>query len=193
MKKNNLKTKTLEYKRWCSMKARCYAPSCKNTGRYQKLGIKVCDRWLHSFENFLEDMGRMPAPNYSVERINIEGDYCPENCRWIPKNEQSKNTSKNKWFTYKGKTQILSDWANELGLHYDTLHHRVTDGGMSFEEAIKLGNTPKKYITIDGKSQYISDWCKEKGLSLSAVYTYISRHNISAKDALLHYIKLKEG
>ena len=64
-----------EYRIWQAMKARCYAPSCRNVGRYQKIGIKVCERWLHSFDNFLEDMGPMPEGKYSIERIDTEKDY----------------------------------------------------------------------------------------------------------------------
>lgn len=186
-----LKTQMHEYKIWCGMKARCYAPSFKNIGRYQRIGIKVCDRWLYSFENFLEDMGRMPADNYSIERIDVNGDYCPENCCWIPKNDQAKNTSLCVRITYNGETKILSEWAEEFGLKYDTLHHRIVDGGMSFEEAIKLGNKPKRYVEINSKSQYMSDWCEEIGVSRAAIYSWKYKHNATAKEAVLHYMKLK--
>ena len=80
-----------EYRIWRAMKARCYSPCNQNDGYYQKENIQVCDRWKNSFQNFLEDMGKIPSNDYSIERIDYRKDYCPENCKWIKFSEQSKN------------------------------------------------------------------------------------------------------
>lgn len=77
---------------WASMKTRCENPNRESWDRYGGRGIKVCERWS-SFQNFLSDMGERPA-GYSIDRIDPNGDYCPENCRWIPMENQSKTTER---------------------------------------------------------------------------------------------------
>ena len=188
MNKHELK----EYRIWKAMKSRCYAPCNKNMGYYQKDNITVCDRWRYSFENFIADMGKIPGENYSIDRIdNLKG-YSPENCRWIPFSKQSRNRRNIINITYQNETRPLKEWARLLGLNYFTLFSRIKDG-MPFEEAVRLGSTPKRYIEINGKSQYMSDWCKEIGVTPTAIYSWKHKHGATAKEAVLHYMKLKEG
>jgi hypothetical protein len=80
-----------EYNSWAGMKQRCYYEKHIGFKHYGARGIKVCDRWLDSYENFLIDMGRKPGPEYSIDRINVNGNYEPSNCRWATNKEQIKN------------------------------------------------------------------------------------------------------
>lgn len=89
-------TNTSEYKIWKSMRQRCYKESAKNYKNYGGRGIKVCERWMKSFDNFIEDMGRRPSPKHSIERVNNDGNYEPDNCIWIPIGDQNKNKRKRK-------------------------------------------------------------------------------------------------
>lgn len=131
----NKRTNPREYRIWCAMKSRCYAPSNANMGHYQELGIQVCDRWRHSFQAFMEDMGECPN-DCSIDRIDGHGDYEPQNCRWATVAEQARNRSLTRWFTLGGETMCLKDWADKFGIDYNVLHHRMSRYGYSFEEAI---------------------------------------------------------
>jgi hypothetical protein len=73
------------------MKTRCYNEKAPKYPNYGGRGIKVCDRWLHSFENFLADMGPKPGPEYSIDRKENDGDYEPGNCRWATPTQQAQN------------------------------------------------------------------------------------------------------
>lgn len=121
---------TPEFNIWSMMKNRCTNPNCNRHQFYKDKGIKVCDRWLgtEGFAHFIEDMGMRPGPEYSVDRIDNNGDYCPENCRWATKKEQSNNQSRNILIEYKGKTQTLALWCDELGLNYKRVWRRLKDG-----------------------------------------------------------------
>lgn len=80
-----------EYYTWQSVKQRCTNCNATSYENYGGRGIKVCDRWFNSFANFLEDMGDAPTKNHSIERVNVNGDYEPNNCIWIPLAEQKFN------------------------------------------------------------------------------------------------------
>lgn len=123
-----------EYRAWLAMKARCYAPSTTK-GYYKENNIQVCERWLHSFDNFMDDMGKCPD-RYSLDRIDNLKDYSPDNCRWASWDTQARNKSNSRIFTHDGKTMCLRDWATYLDINYYTLNKRINAYGYSFEDAI---------------------------------------------------------
>lgn len=178
MKKRDIK----EYRIWLAMKARCYAPSQKDSGYYQQDGIQVCDRWKDSYENFIADMGMMPSPDCSIERIDNAKDYCPENCIWIPQAFQQKNRRNVPMYEHNGKRMCLKDWSRELGISYETIRGRLRRGH-SFEDAIKE-DLYERLVSIGGKTQTVMEWCVEFGLNSGDVYSRINR-GWSKTDAIL--------
>ncbi len=98
----------------------------------------MCDRWLNSFENFLDDMGIRPSKTHSIERINNSRGYEPSNCRWATRKEQSLNTRNNKMLYYKGDVKSMLQFCNDLGLNYFMIRRRL-DLGWSVKDAFETG------------------------------------------------------
>jgi hypothetical protein len=111
------------YHCYYSMLHRCNNPANKHYPEYGGRGITVCERWQESFENFLADMGD-PPQGTSLDRIDNDGPYSPENCRWATVVDQARNKRCTKLATHNGVTKPISQWAVELGIHYQTLFHR---------------------------------------------------------------------
>lgn len=114
---------------WRSMIGRCTNPSFSGWTHYGSRGITVCKEWM-DFTNFLADMGECPE-GHSIERLNNDAGYSPENCVWIPKRLQARNTRKALRFDGKPLAQI----AEETGISYDALYHRLKKHGTPFKEA----------------------------------------------------------
>lgn len=113
-----------EYITWQNMKKRCLDIKQKHYKDYGGRGIKVCDRWLESFENFLEDMGKRPSNKFSIERINNNGNYEPSNCKWATQEEQKLNKRLRKdTVFYKGKT--VAEWAVILNVSTCSVYNRL--------------------------------------------------------------------
>lgn len=95
----------------------------------------MCDRWRTSFQNFLDDMGRRPSTTHSIDRIDNNGDYAPNNCRWATPIQQGGNKRNNHLLTFRGRTQPLGRWAKELGLNRLLLRQRIVNLGWDVERA----------------------------------------------------------
>jgi len=120
---------------WERMKGRCLNPDDRAFKNYGGRGIKVCERWM-TFENFRDDMLPTYFERATIERLNVDGDYEPTNCKWIPRSEQNDNKRNTHWVTHNGKTQTISKWAKELGRPYITIYRRLRVLGYTPEEAL---------------------------------------------------------
>lgn len=141
--------KTKEYMIYSKMKDRCCNKNAKDYYLYGGRGIKVCDRWLECFENFYTDMGPKPTPKHTIDRIDNNGDYCPENCRWITQKEQNRNQRTNHILEFNGKKLPLVVWAELLNLERRTLCSRINKLGWSVEKAL---TTPLKFSKKNNKN-----------------------------------------
>lgn len=119
-------TKTTTYRSWSNMIARCTNPTDSEWQRYGGRGIIVDVRWLN-FENFLEDMGQRPEGS-SLDRLDPNGDYCLQNCRWATPTEQANNRRNSRLITFGGVTKTLAQWAAQLGINPTTLSYRIQAG-----------------------------------------------------------------
>jgi hypothetical protein len=118
---------SLAYTSWNGMLQRCHNPDNPSYARYGARGIVVCDRWRSSFADFLKDMGHRPD-GFSIERVDNEGPYSPENCVWASSLTQNRNKRSNVMLTYQGVTRAASEWASVLGIPPQTLYSRLARG-----------------------------------------------------------------
>lgn len=133
-------SKTRIYKLYHYMKKRCYDKKCRGYKNYGGRGIKICDEWLSDFMNFYNwATSHGYNDTLSLERKDVNGNYTPQNCTWIPVKEQSKNTRRNVFYEYNGERKILPDWAKEYNLPFTCVRKRLVRG-WTLERAL---NTPK--------------------------------------------------
>lgn len=162
------------YELWCKMRERCSNPNNPNYGSYGGRGIYVCDRW-QDFENFLADMGERPSPKHSIDRINNDGPYSPDNCRWVGSiREQRANCRDNRFVTYKGETLIVSEWARRVGIDVDTLLVRL-NAGWSVEDAMTRPTWNQKSITYRGQTLTVMEWSRLTGINRRTISYRLSK------------------
>ena len=128
MHKTHGRSKSSVYQTWLNIRLRCHDKKNKAYPAYGGRGIRVCERWLSSFENFLADMGEKPGTDYSIDRRDNDGDYEPLNCRWATRREQCGNRRDNRYFELNGENLIMSEWARRLGTSTDTIDMRLKSG-----------------------------------------------------------------
>lgn len=127
-------TNTRLHSVWKNMIQRCTNERARNFQRYGGRGISVCSRWM-TFENFAQDMGNPPSVKHSIDRIDNDKGYSPDNCRWATHEEQMRNMRGNLLLTHDGRTMCLAAWADERGLTADALSRRLKRG-MSVDQAL---------------------------------------------------------
>lgn len=162
---------------WLAMKSRCNNPNHNRYKSYGGRGIKVCDRWLNSFENFLEDMGERP-PGMTIDRKNVDRDYCPENCRWATTKTQGRNRSDSRLLSYNGEEKTLSEWAEALNTSAGAISNRL-NSGWSTEKALgtPVAKSSKRaspiwgrnrknnvYLDYNGERRMLVDWADVTGI-----------------------------
>lgn len=165
------------YKCWASMRSRCSNKNDKeNYALYGGRGIKVCDRWngKNGFLNFVEDMGPRPE-GCSLDRIDVNGDYCPENCRWATQKEQNYNRRNNYRFRIMGVEYNTEEAAKILGLHPETLRLRKRKG-LTDEEVVsgnRINHQKKKVVCVETGEEFDS-------IAEAARYAGVAYVNISS-------------
>jgi len=175
---------------WNNMKQRCQNPKASGYPLYGGRGIRVCDEW-QDFQTFY---GWAVSHGYeeglTIERIDVNGNYCPENCTWIPKSEQNNNTRQNHYLTYDGRTMPLNQWAREIGITSASLRYRIRAGwdeGRIFTEGAKRN----ELIEYRGEKKSIKEWADEYGIAYPTLVTRL--HNMSIEDALTMPVQMEHS
>lgn len=125
------------YSVWSGMKSRCYNSKNKRYTQYGGRGIIICDEWLDSFENFMDwAMSNGYADGLTIDRIDVNGCYCPDNCRWATWKEQGRNKQDTSYITLFGETMSVAEASEKYGICYSTLWGRIFVYGYTPEEAV---------------------------------------------------------
>lgn len=124
---------TAEYRCWAGMKQRCCNPNQPAFRHYGGRGISICERWLNSYENFLADMGRKPSPKHSIDRIDNDGPYSPENCRWATRREQARNKRPPGPVVFSGGKRV--SWGSRAGKPRHVVLVALPEGGWKLGRA----------------------------------------------------------
>lgn len=175
---------TATHRVWAGIKARCTNKNDKYYPRYGGRGIKVCDRWLHSFENFYADMGEKPE-KMSLDRIDNNGNYCPENCRWATVKTQNNNRRTNIYITYRGKTMTLKQWCEKYDMIYANVQNAWYSGHKNMGYLIRtFKNRQKKkeyqvFIEYNGERKTLKEWCEVYNMNYKRVH---SAYYLQTKD-----------
>lgn len=141
---------TRTYTAWVNMIQRCGNSNHKSYPRYGGRGIAVCERWGDSFEAFLEDMGES-KDGMQIDRIDVDANYEPSNCRWVLPVENANNRANNKTLIFEGKEMTIAQWARELGIGPKTIAFRLKNG-WTIEEALTMkvdhGNNRNRMVSV---------------------------------------------
>lgn len=126
------------YNTWERIKTRCYNPKCPDYKDYGLRGITVCDEWKNDFVEFLYwALKNGWEKGLTIERLNNDKGYSPDNCKWIPMKEQPKNRRTNRQITYNGQTHTLAEWSRITGIARKTLEMRLDSKNFTIEEAFE--------------------------------------------------------
>jgi hypothetical protein len=126
------------------MKKRCYNPRDKRFVNYGGRGITVCDEWkddFGAFQKWATDNGY--KENLTIDRVNVNGNYCPENCRWATMTQQQRNTTRNRFITAFGETKTMAEWAEQSGIRQDVIKDRLNRLHWTPEDAVSIPTLPK--------------------------------------------------
>lgn len=179
---------------WSDIKQRCYNLKNKRYKDYGARGIKMCDEWLdeeNGFTNFYNwAIENGYKDNLTIDRIDVNGNYEPSNCRWASNKIQSRNRRNNKMIKYKNKVKCLADWCDELGLRYSIVSNRLNNYHWTIEQAFE---TPIKnhtrMIKYKGKIKSLIQWCKELDLNYNTIVSRLNNYHWTSEKAFETPIK----
>lgn len=183
-----------------NMKDRCCRPTYKAYENYGGRGITVCDEWLNkerdgkntkgwlAFESWALSHGY--ADNLTIDRIDNNKGYSPDNCRWVSMKVQSNNTRHNRYITYKGVTKTMVQWSEELNIGYETLVYRLHVAHWPVEKTFETPQDADYHLlTYKGKTQSMAAWCRELNLPYHTIKCRINRYHWTVEKALSEPIK----
>lgn len=183
------------YRIWKNMKQRCYNPKNPRYNFYGKIGVKVCDEWKNNFISFYKwSIENGYQDNLTIDRIDVNGNYEPSNCRWITNKEQQFNKHVNHFITYNGETKTLTEWGMELGIDPNTLGTRLSRGWSIEKTLITPVKKHRDYnkLSFNGKTQSLSEWATELNLNEITIRNRLRHYGFSVEKAFTTPMRQKK-
>lgn len=185
-----------------SMITRCYNTKHKEYKKYGAKGITICDEWIGAkgLDNFYEwainngFSGEKDSKGYnilSIDRIDNDKGYCPENCRWATRKQQARNKSITIWVNYKGEKDTLKGFCEKLNLNYHAVFLRIYRRHWSVDKALSTPLRNDYDIAYNGKHYTLKELSRELGICADTVKYQVKKKNKTFEEAIVHCLKLK--
>ncbi len=184
------------YRSWSMMISRCYNKNNKDYYNYGARGIKVCDEWRFSYDNFFDDMGERPKP-LTLDRINPDGNYELTNCRWASAITQANNTSKNIFIKNEDKIQSIAEWSRLKNINASTIAQRIRSGKSldkvfntkklkpdNYNHLKNLSRKDNTFIEFKNKKLSIAQWSEFTGINHDTIWHRIFTHKWTIEKSL---------
>lgn len=178
-------TDSAEYRTWTDMKTRCLNPKSTGYERYGGRGVKICPRWILSFESFLEDMGIKPSPHHSIDRIDNDKGYEPSNCRWATNEEQIRNRGNTVFVTINGEQKTLVEWCEVYDCKPSAAYQRRAQG-LDGESIFKV---KAMVLSFNGITDTIRGWSIRTGIRPNTLSMRVNKYGWSVDRALTEGVK----
>lgn len=180
MKTSSAYSKTRLFNIWVNMRQRCSNPNWTDFHRYGGRGISVCSEWNDDFKSFKRwAVKNAYKENLSIDRIDNDKGYCPENCKWSTAKEQARNRCSSRILTYGNQSKTLAEWSEITGLGSATIRKRI-DAGWCTDDTFKtpLNASPKNLITYKGQSKPIKEWAKVTGVNVNTLRSRLKKWTV---------------
>ena len=182
------------YNVWRGMRRRCTTPTHKSYHHYGGRGIVICKEW-DEYENFkVWALNNGYRSGLSIDRINVDGDYEPSNCRWVTQKEQNNNRRNNHYVTYQGRTQTATEWAEELGIESGEFLRELNRFNDDISKVIEYD--VKRYnqqFEMDGKSHTLKEWADIYGIKYVTLIDRFRTHSWSLEKSLKTPVRKREA
>ena len=187
MSKGDL-TRNPLYDSYKNAQRRCNVVGDKNNRTYKSYGLRGIKFLYSDFSEFCDDLQSTWFPGASLERIDVDGDYCVGNCKWILLKEQQKNKTTTRYITFNGVTKCLADWARDINVEYHILLRRIKQHGV--EKALEAGNNSmSKTLTIGGETKTYIEWSNISGIRTDTLYSRVNSGTPEDKILAKHNLK----
>lgn len=163
------KTSSRLFVTWGNMKSRCYSQNRRDYRDYGGRGITICVEWKDDFMAFYDwAMANGYRDDLTIDRIDVNGNYEPSNCRWVDIKVQANNTRRNHYITYKGETHTIAEWSEITGISKSAIMHRI-ERGWTVDKMLTVGDANRTMITYNGETHSITEWSKITGINYSTI------------------------